>query len=149
MLGTLKLILGLFVGDALVDLLRQFPKSLLGIMVIAAGVELAKVGESLNVGARDLWEESAVGQGKTSRQLSEEERRERWSVMLVTVAGLLAFRNDAIGFLAGMFWNWGLHAPEYMGRWREGRSWFGKQQRNGEEDERLLENHDGPEGRVA
>jgi MFS superfamily sulfate permease-like transporter len=115
-LGLLKLLLGLFVGDALVNLLSEFPKSLLGIMVIAAGVELAKVGESLNVGARDLWEESA-GQGRKQRVLSEEERRERWSVMRVTVAGLLAFRNDAIGFIAGMLWHWGLKAPEYWSNW--------------------------------
>ncbi|KAK5007542.1 hypothetical protein LTR39_005383, partial [Cryomyces antarcticus] len=83
-----------------------FPKALLGVMVIAAGVELAKVGESLNTGARDLWEEAEQeddqngewtieARGKRARTPSELERRERWMVMLVTVAGLLTFRNDA------------------------------------------------------
>jgi MFS superfamily sulfate permease-like transporter len=120
-LGLIKLLLGLFVGDALVNVLREFPKSLLGIMVIAAGVELAKVGESLNVGARDLWEESTEEQGPKEKILNEEERRERWSVMLVTVAGLLAFRNDAVGFIAGMLWHWGLRAPEYWSQWWEDR----------------------------
>merc|ERR1711981_32434 len=107
-LGIAKLVLGLFVGEALVDLLRTFPNSLLGIMVIAAGVELAKVGESLNMGARDLWEESSSG--SKQKALDNEERKARWEVMLVTVAGLLAFKNDAVGFLAGMIWHWGLHA---------------------------------------
>ena len=110
-LGAVKLLLGLFVGDALMVLLRAFPKSLLGVMVIAAGVELAKVGESLNLGARDLWEQGSnddAASGRKPKTLSEEERAARWSVMLVTVAGLLAFKNDAVGFIAGMFWHWGL-----------------------------------------
>ncbi|RDI89852.1 hypothetical protein Vi05172_g670 [Venturia inaequalis] len=118
-LGLLKLLLGLLVGESIVSLLSRFPKSLLAVMVIAAGVELAKVGESLNVGARDLWEESA--EGRVARSLGERERRERWSVMLVTVAGLLAFRNDAVGFLAGLFWHWGLHVDVYWSRVRGGR----------------------------
>jgi hypothetical protein len=141
-LGLVKLVLGLFVGEALIDLLEQFPKSLLGVMVIAAGVELAKVGESLNVGARDLWEESSgngdVSRGKKYRELSEEERRARWSVMLVTVAALLAFKNDAIGFLAGLLWHWGLHAPDYVARWRANSSLLDRYQRRSHEDEPLL-----------
>lgn len=120
LLGLLKLTLGLFVGDSIVNILHHFPKSLLAIMVIAAGVELAKVGESLNVGARDLWEESST-EGRVAKNLTEQERKERWSVMLVTVAGLLAFKNDAVGFLAGLFWHWGLQAPEYWSSMR-GRS---------------------------
>lgn len=82
-------------------------------MVLAAGLELAKVGESLNHGARDLWETSesitSNGAGSSSpegrkhqRHLSEEERTERWTVMLTTIGFLLAFKNDGVGFLAGM-----------------------------------------------
>ncbi|KIW07505.1 uncharacterized protein PV09_01470 [Verruconis gallopava] len=141
-LGCVKLALGLFVGEALVDLLREFPKSLLGVMVIAAGVELAKVGESLNSGARDLWEESSEEEGRKHRSPSEDERRARWSVMLVTVAGLLAFRNDAVGFLAGMLWHWGLHAPDYLSKWRTSRSWMTVYRRTYHEDERVLRDDD-------
>jgi MFS superfamily sulfate permease-like transporter len=143
-LGLIKLLLGLFVGDALIVLLELFPKSLLGIMVIAAGIELAKVGESLNTTARDLWEISTTdNEGvlvKTHRELSDEERKARWSVMLVTVAGLLAFRNDAIGFLAGLIWHWGLRAPEYLASRRERRSWMRSRLQN-EGDGLLRENH--------
>ncbi|KAH7062547.1 hypothetical protein B0J12DRAFT_716351 [Macrophomina phaseolina] len=115
-LGIVKMILGLVGSERLVRLLANFPKALLGVMVLAAGVELAKVGESLNAGARDLWEEAemeASGHqvlGKRLREPSEAERRDRWAVMMVTVAGLLAFRNDAVGFVAGMLWHWGLRA---------------------------------------
>jgi hypothetical protein len=143
-LGLVKLLLGLFVGDALVDLLSAFPKSLLGIMVIAAGVELAKVGESLNAGARDLWEEANSVEGDEGivvlkqRVLDDEERRERWSVMMVTVAGLLAFRNDAVGFLAGMVWHWGLRFPRYIERLRATRRWARSGAVSLEEDQRLL-----------
>ncbi|KAI3394669.1 hypothetical protein diail_2416 [Diaporthe ilicicola] len=110
-LGTLKLLLGLFLGTTLLDLLGSFPKSILGIMVAAAGLELAKVGQSLNHGAPDLWEDSVSGGAggggldrviKKHRDVSGEERQERWTVMLITTAGILAFRNDAVGFIAGM-----------------------------------------------
>jgi hypothetical protein len=111
-LGGFKIILGLLFGESLVALLREYPKSLLGVMVIAAGLELAKVGESLNYGARDLWEvsEDSSPGGDSSRQeglkqqryLSDEERKERWMVMFMTIAGLLTFKNDGVGFVAGM-----------------------------------------------
>ncbi|ROW13327.1 hypothetical protein VPNG_05531 [Cytospora leucostoma] len=120
LLGTVKLLLGLFLGETLLDLLGAFPRSVLGVMVIAAGLELAGVGRSLNHGASDLWEEeeqdftpSVEGGGHISgvarrhhRDLSDEERQERWTVMLVTTAGILAFKNDAVGFLAGMVTYW-------------------------------------------
>jgi len=108
-LGLFKMILGLFFGETLVGLLKEYPKSLLGIMVLAAGLELAKVGENLNYGARDLWEafesaETSPGEEapKRQRQLSDDERKERWTVMFMTIGGLLAFKNDGIGFLAGI-----------------------------------------------
>ncbi|KAH7025999.1 uncharacterized protein B0I36DRAFT_152531 [Microdochium trichocladiopsis] len=100
LLGAFKLVLGLFLGETLLDLLHAFPASLLGIMVIAAGLELAKVGQSLNHGAPDLWESSA-GQ-KKHRDITDGQREERWTVMMTTTAGILAFKNDAIGFAAGL-----------------------------------------------
>ena len=108
LLGFFKILLGLLFGESLVALLREYPKSLLGVMVLAAGLELAKVGESLNYGARDLWENSdptpAPDQSgfKRQRVLSDEERKERWMVMFMTIGGLLAFKNDGVGFIAGM-----------------------------------------------
>ncbi|POS77533.1 hypothetical protein DHEL01_v204084 [Diaporthe helianthi] len=113
LLGSLKLFLGLFLGATLLDLLGSFPRSILGVMVAAAGLELARVGQSLNHGASDLWEDSisanADGDGsrlgrviKRHRDISDDERQERWAVMLITTAGILAFRNDAVGFVAGV-----------------------------------------------
>lgn len=111
-LGLVKILLGLFFGNTLLNLLGQYPKSLLGIMVLAAGLELAKVGHSLNQGARDLWQESSeLGDGasvitRRLRSPSEDERMERWTVMLMTTACILAFKNDAVGFLAGLLCHW-------------------------------------------
>ena len=111
-LGLAKIILGFLFGETLVGLLRDYPKGLLGVMVLAAGLELVKVGEGLNHGARDLWEVSEtsgpeVNQSnqeglKQQRYLSDGERKERWMVMFMTIGGLLAFKNDAVGFIAGM-----------------------------------------------
>jgi MFS superfamily sulfate permease-like transporter len=108
LLGLFKILLGICFGESLVQLLRAYPKSLLGIMVLAAGLELAKVGESLNHGARDLdlGDESTSPEQQQQRELGEKERKERWNVMFMTVGGLLAFRNDGVGFVAGMLCHW-------------------------------------------
>ncbi|KAF5011411.1 hypothetical protein FDECE_2474 [Fusarium decemcellulare] len=123
-LGLFKLILGLFFGETLVDLLRHYPKSLLGIMVIAAGLELAKVGQSLNQGASDLWQTAARQEPRRQRDLSDEERVERWTVMLMTTAGILAFRNDAVGFLAGMLCHGAYRLSERLAKWHSSRGIF-------------------------
>ena len=122
-LGVVKVLLGLLFGETLVSLLARYPKSLLGIMVLAAGLELAKVGHSLNQGARDLWQDSAGqnedGSSSITRQhrsLSDEERQERWTVMLMTTAGLLAFKNDAVGFLGGMLCHWAFRLTERIAK---------------------------------
>ncbi|KAI9892793.1 MAG: hypothetical protein M1814_001214 [Vezdaea aestivalis] len=114
-LGLFKLMLGLIWGDSLLDLLGRFPKSLLGIMVIAAGLTLAMVGESLNSGARDLLDESSE-YGVSSRHLDEDERQKRWNVMLITIGGMLAFSNDAVGFIAGLLAWWAYDLPNLLGR---------------------------------
>jgi len=108
LLGLFKILLGICFGESLVQLLRAYPKSLLGIMVLAAGLELAKVGESLNHGARDLdlGDEHTSPEQQQQRELGEKERKERWNVMFMTVGGLLAFRNDGVGFVAGMLCHW-------------------------------------------
>ncbi|KAK7972970.1 hypothetical protein PG996_007192 [Apiospora saccharicola] len=124
MLGLLKIVLGLVFGETLFDLLGAFPHSLLGIMVVAAGLELAKVGQSLNHGASDLWDTSVQESQNPLRRLrdiSDEERSERWVVMLMTTAGILAFKNDAVGFLAGMFCHWAYRIAEEMERKRSSR----------------------------
>ncbi|KND88899.1 Molybdate transporter 1 [Tolypocladium ophioglossoides CBS 100239] len=120
-LGFIKLFLGLVFGETLIDLLRLYPKSLLGIMVLAAGLELAKVGYTLNRGAPDLWQESADREGSSGimrkhRKLTDEERLERWTVMLMTTAGIMAFRNDAVGFLAGMLCHWAYRLSDWLAK---------------------------------
>lgn len=127
LLGLVKIFLGLLFGETLVNLLTQYPKGLLGVMVVAAGLELAKVGHTLNQGAPDLWQVSAgqescdVG-SRRHRNLSDEERLERWTVMLVTTAGLLAFKNDAVGFLAGMLCHCSYRLSERFMGWKTRRS---------------------------
>ncbi|TLS31534.1 hypothetical protein PpBr36_03110 [Pyricularia pennisetigena] len=121
-LGIFKILLGLLLGETLLDLLGRFPNALLGIMVLASGLELAGVGQSLNHGAADLWESSVQGSAvdalstRIHRSLSEEERTQRWSVMLITTAGILAFKNDAVGFAAGMLSHWTYKAAQGWGR---------------------------------
>lgn len=117
-LGVAKAGLGiaaLFGPGRVVRVLAGFPRGLLGVLVLAAGVELARVGESVNTDARDLREGEDEGfDGYKLRVLDERERKERWMVMLVTVAALLAFRNDAVGFAAGLVWHWGFKATRRM-----------------------------------
>ncbi|ESZ96511.1 hypothetical protein SBOR_3133 [Sclerotinia borealis F-4128] len=152
-LGAFKMFLGVFFGETLVGLLRQYPKSLLGIMVVAAGLELAKVGESLNYGARDLWDisESSLGLDsaqpqaiKRHRQLSDEERKERWTVMFMTIGFLLAFKNDGVGFLAGMMCHGFNQSSRLWNAWEGWRTRYGERKTQsataspGDEEEQLL-----------
>jgi hypothetical protein len=121
LLGLFKLLLGLVFGESLVSLLKKFPTSLLAVMVIAAGLELASVGESLNTAkARDIYTVEdrhrtpgslVTGDRKHQRELSDAERKKRWSVMLVTLGGLVAFKNDAVGFVAGMLCHYSYEVP--------------------------------------
>ena len=129
-LGLVKLLLGLFASEIALHVFVNFPSVLLCILMIAAGLELVKVGESLNTaGARDLSpldRASPDGQGardesddKRAIDLTEEERKRRWAVMFMTVAGILAFKNDAVGFLAGMLCHWSF---QWQDSWEERRS---------------------------
>lgn len=126
-LGLTKFLLGILAfrkGGAIVSLLAAIPKSLLGVLVLAAGVELAKVGESVNKDARDLreHEQGLPWDGKKVKELDERERKERYMVLLVTVAAILAFKNDAVGFVAGLIWHWGFKGARRLEVWRDERS---------------------------
>ena len=110
-LGIIKLLLGLFASEYAVIYCRIFWPIPLGVLLFLAGVELAKVGESLNTeGARDLWEkaeeaEDEAGEDRGSRKprsLSSEERMKRWTIMISTIGSILAFKNDGIGFIVGL-----------------------------------------------
>jgi hypothetical protein len=127
LLGSVKFTLGLVAfwkSPAIVAVLSNIPKSLLGVLVLAAGLELAKVGESVNTDARDLrvLERDLSWDGKRVRDLDERDRKERWTVMLVTVAALLTFKNDAVGFVAGLAWHWGFNVARRIQGWRHGES---------------------------
>ncbi|KAF3933154.1 hypothetical protein ABW19_dt0206061 [Dactylella cylindrospora] len=114
-LGIAKVLVGLFFGSTVSALLVSFPKSFLVILVFAAGIELAKVGEDLNSTARDLWEVQVENRAvihptlglRLHRErlvrveITDREKKERFVIMLATLGGVLAARNDAVGLLAG------------------------------------------------
>lgn len=128
----MKLLLGLLASEVALAVFDGFPNSLLCILVIAAGLELVGVGESLNTAdARNLNKLDGRGLGSVRLQgggdgkgvagLTEGERKRRWGVIFVTVTGILAFRNDAVGFLAGMLCHWGFRVQDWWEERRRGR----------------------------
>ena len=131
-LGIFKLIIGLAFGESLVNLLKRFPKVFLAVMIIAAGLELASVGESLNTArARDIskgGENMPPSEGVNASNITTEDgldeagRKKRWTVMLVTAGLLLAFRNDGIGFVAGMCCHWSYALPILLNKLRRRRA---------------------------
>ena len=120
-LGLLKLLLGLFASEIALAIFNGFPNVLLCVLVIAAGLELVGVGKSLNTArSRDL---SHVGEEGGKGDVTDEEGKRRWTVMYMTVAGILAFKNDAVGLLAGMLCHWSFKAQD---SWEERRAGEGR-----------------------
>lgn len=116
-LGLLKLLLGLLAQNLASVLFARFPSTILCALLMAAGIELGQVGQNLNTsGARDIiHEEGEAGsvlyvksKGHGVSELTDDLMKRRWTVMLVTVVFLLTFKNDAVGFLAGMTCHWSL-----------------------------------------
>ena len=111
-LGIIKLFLGLFFGDFSWFVSKAFPKSLLAIMVFAAGLELVMVGQTLNTAARDLqadhtkFHQALDDHGTSTPALTEDEKSRRYVVMFATVGGILAYKNDLVGFVLGMASHW-------------------------------------------
>jgi hypothetical protein len=63
--------------------------------------------------------------------------------MLVTLATLVAFRNDAVGFMAGMLCHYSYRLPAVWARWTEHglqarRSRLHRRRRRAEDEEGLL-----------
>jgi MFS superfamily sulfate permease-like transporter len=75
-LGVVKMVLGLFVGGSIVTLLSAYPQSILGVLLLFSGMELALV-------TRDM-------RAKTD-----------WFIVLLTAAVILAVKSTAIGFVVG------------------------------------------------
>lgn len=123
-LGVFKVSLGIIALSkpaSVVSILCGIPSSLLGVLIFAAGVELAKVGESVNTNARDLrvLDRGESWDGKRFKALGDGEKKERFTAMLVTVAMLLTFRNDAVGFITGLIWHFGFKTAKRIEERRE------------------------------
>ncbi|KAK4199192.1 hypothetical protein QBC40DRAFT_176967 [Triangularia verruculosa] len=86
-LGVVKVAAGWLWGEGLERLLKTFPEGVLGVMLAAAGVELAGKGLDLSRG-EDQGEDGLNAE-------------ERLVITLMTAAGMVATKNAAIGFLIG------------------------------------------------
>ena len=76
MLGVAKMLAGIFLGGLVLSYLAFFPGSILGLLLVFAGVELAL-------------------------PIVDQRSREKLLVVLITAVGILAV-NTAVGFLAGI-----------------------------------------------
>lgn len=75
-LGVVKVAIGIFLGATVIAVLTAYPIAILGVLLIFAGVELARA-------ARDI--KNLTG----------------YIVMLVTAAAIIGFSSTAVGFLTG------------------------------------------------
>lgn len=76
-LGSAKILLGLLFGNSLLGLIRHYPQSLLGVLLLFAGMELALV-------ARDV------------------KAKDDFFILLLTAGAILALRSTALGFTIGL-----------------------------------------------
>ena len=86
-LGMVKMVAGVVGGHQLVGVLKAFPGGVLGVMLVAAAVELAKAG------LEGLGEDGVV-------------------VALVTAGAMVATRNAGVGFVVGWMWHWACMAVD-------------------------------------
>ncbi|KAJ3382093.1 hypothetical protein HDU92_004967 [Lobulomyces angularis] len=103
-LGIVKLFCGFLFGNTLLGLLMKFPNSVLGVMLIFAGLELCSV-------AKDVGSEYLSYKENDFEELDEESKKNKnekyqqsnnnYVIMLSTAGTLVGFSNDGIGFLVG------------------------------------------------
>ncbi|KAI8912356.1 hypothetical protein DFJ77DRAFT_468081 [Powellomyces hirtus] len=85
-LGVIKLLLGLIFGSSLLALFTYIPFSILGVMLIAAGIEIISI-------TKDLGGLPA---------LTDRKRGDAFAIMLFTGCSTSFFANDGVGFLVGL-----------------------------------------------
>ncbi|KAJ1557212.1 hypothetical protein HK096_008520 [Nowakowskiella sp. JEL0078] len=81
-LGIVKIVLGLVFGSALLPIFQNFPQSVLGVMLVFAGIEIATCAK--DIGGID------------------ESAQSRFVVVLVTGGVASSWANDGVGFVAGV-----------------------------------------------
>jgi hypothetical protein len=109
-LGAVKMAIGLiFGGEGLLRFLGRFPGGVLGVMLAAAGIELAKAG----VGIYGHGQDSRTLDGLLARMADEE-----LTVVLVTAAAMLVSRNAGVGFIVGMLCHWSYRWADRLERRR-------------------------------
>lgn len=84
-LGCIKLLSGLLFGNSLTAVFKQFPKSIIGILLIVAGLQIALV--TVNLGSYK----------------SVSKKEDAYLVMILTATAIVGFANDGIGFIIGSF----------------------------------------------
>lgn len=130
-LGVVKLMLGVFASPLARGVCEAVGREMLCVLLVAAGLELVWVGGAglddpgAGGGARGGVEEEEEDEEGRQR----ERRKRRWAVCFTTVAGIIAFRNDAVGFAAGMLCHWSFGVGDW---WEERRA---GSVRLGEEDD--------------
>ncbi|KAJ3321762.1 hypothetical protein HDV06_003911 [Boothiomyces sp. JEL0866] len=82
-LGGLKMLAGIFFGKSLVGVFKGIPNSIVGVMLVVAGMQLAMV-------TSDLGSFATISK-----------RNDAYFVMMLTGVVVLGFANDGIGFVAG------------------------------------------------
>ena len=101
LLGVVKVVVGIVFGESLRTLLDAFPGVILGVLLVVAGAELARVGVVFRGGDFE-----AGGQ------------EEALTVVMMTAAGMLALKNAAAGFAVGMLWYGAYRVADWVERRR-------------------------------
>ncbi|KAJ3261709.1 hypothetical protein HK103_004660 [Boothiomyces macroporosus] len=102
-LGVLKMIAGIFFGKSLVGVFKGIPNSIVGVMLVVAGMQLALV-------TADLGSFATISK-----------RNDAYFVMILTGVVVLGFANDGIGFVAGAVAALVFH---YTNRWYDREAGF-------------------------
>lgn len=104
-LGVTKLVIGLAFSNWLSTLFHNFSRSIIGVMLCIAGIQLASVTRDFGLNSSLGFSRGLLG-SPDNLGIEEGDLERAWMVMIVNAACTLGFSNDGIGFVAGIVTFW-------------------------------------------
>ena len=117
-LGILKIVLASVAGIAVLEVLDAFPSSILGVMLIMAGHELALTGLTLSLGKDTVSSSHIDGREDIASGQETEDYKDQVAVAVLTAIIILGSKKTHYGAMSGWAAHWIIYASRNTNNWR-------------------------------